>query len=172
MFRHLRLVDVGSIVGIGPQSRRIDSFVKSAFLVMNFPFNEIEFLYILCVRLPSKKADGNASGSYKYPRADRFQTRSNPQKNRVILSAWTELLNPSKIRKPRSTNPSNNSPISRNSNQNLQQSNPKSTDLTMADSTTQTTSSAIHDAAIHGLKVIFGLIFSCLQLTKLLKLKL
>ena len=76
-----------------------------------------------------QKADGNASGFYKYPRADGIQTRSNSQKNRVILSAWTKLLNPSTIQKPRSTNPSNNSPSSQNSNQSPQQANPKSTDL-------------------------------------------
>jgi len=29
----------------------------------------------------SQKADGNASGFHKYPRADEIQTRSNPQKN-------------------------------------------------------------------------------------------
>ena len=28
-----------------------------------------------------QKADGNASGFHKYPRADEIQTRSNPQKN-------------------------------------------------------------------------------------------
>ena len=80
-----------------------------------------------------QKADGNASGFYKYPRADGIQTRSNPQKNRVILSSWTELdelSNPSVIRKPSSTNSSKNSPSSQNSNQNPQQPNPKTTDLT------------------------------------------
>ena len=79
-----------------------------------------------------QKADGNASGFYKYPRADGIQTRSNPQKNRAILPAWTELdelSNSSVIRKPCSTNPSKNSPSSQNSNQSLQQSNPNSTDL-------------------------------------------
>ena len=79
-----------------------------------------------------QKADGNASGFYKYPRADRIQTRSNPQKNRVILPAWTELdelSNPSAIRKPSSTNSSKNSPTSQNSNQNPQQPNLKSMDL-------------------------------------------
>ena len=83
----------------------------------------------VCLLLLPQKADGNASGFYKYPRADEIQTKSNPQKNRVTLPPWTELLNPSIIRKPSSTNPSKNSPSSRNSNQSLQQSNPKSTDL-------------------------------------------
>ena len=82
-----------------------------------------------------QKADGNASGFHKYPRADEIQTRSNPHKSRISLPAWTELdelSNSSVIRKPSSTNPSKNSPSSRNSNQSLQQSNPKTTDLTHA----------------------------------------
>ena len=76
-----------------------------------------------------QKADGNASGFYKYPRAEEIQTRSNPHKSRVTLPPWTELLNPSIIRKPSSTNSSKNFPSTRNSNQNPKQSNPKSTDL-------------------------------------------
>ena len=78
-----------------------------------------------------QKADGNASGFYKYPRADEIQTRSNPHKSRISLPAWTELdelSNSSVIRKPSSTNPSKNSPSNQNSNQNLQQPNPKTTD--------------------------------------------
>ena len=79
-----------------------------------------------------QKADGNASGFHKYPRADKIQTRSNPHESRISLPAWNELdelSNPSAIRKPSSTNPSKNSPSNRNSNQNSQQSNPKTTDL-------------------------------------------
>ena len=79
-----------------------------------------------------QKADGNTSGFHKYPRADEIQTRSNPYKSRISLPAWTELDAPSNssvIRKSSSTNPSKNSPSSWNSNQSLQQSNPKSTDL-------------------------------------------
>ena len=47
---------------------------------MNFPFNEIEFPNFVSL-LTFQKADGNASGFHKYPRADEIQTRSNPQKN-------------------------------------------------------------------------------------------
>ena len=80
----------------------------------------------------SQKADGNVSGFYKYPRANEIQNRSNLHKNRVSLPTWTEpdeLSNSSAIRKPNSINSSKNSPSSRNSNQNPQQPNPKSTDL-------------------------------------------
>ena len=126
---------------------------------MNFSLMKSTPLNYVCLIFASPKADGNASGFHKYPRADKIQTRSNPHRNRVTPPTWNELLNPSTIRKPSFTNPSNNSPSSRNLNQNLQQSNPKSTDLTMADSTAQTTSSTVHDAEIHGLKVIYGLIF-------------
>ena len=129
---------------------------------MNFPLMKSSSFTFVCLCFTFQKADGNASGFHKYPRADEIQTRSNPHKSRISLPAWTELDEPSNssaIRKPSSTNPSKNYPGSRNSNQNLQQSNPKSTDLTMADSTAQTTSSAVHDAAIHGLKVIYSLIF-------------
>ena len=87
------------------------------------------FLQFRVYSLTSQKADGNASDFYKYPRVDEIQTRSNPHKSRISLPPWTELLNPSTIRKPSSTNPSKNSPSSRNSNQNPQQPNPKSTDL-------------------------------------------
>ena len=45
-----------------------------------------------------QKADGNASGFYKYPRADEIQTRSNPYKSRVSLPPWTELETNSQIR--------------------------------------------------------------------------
>ena len=87
----------------------------------------------VCMAFTFQKVDGNASSFYKYPRADEIQTRSNPQKSRVSLPPWTELknklLNPSIIRKPSSTNSSKNSPSTRNSNQNPQQPNPKSTDL-------------------------------------------
>ena len=99
---------------------------------MIFPFNGIEFPSITVYWCTFQKADGNASGFYKYPRADEIQTKSNPHKNRLSLPAWTELdelSNLSVIRKPSSTNSSKNSPSSRNSNQNPQQPNPKSTDL-------------------------------------------
>ena len=107
----------------------INSFVIIGFPCNELSINESNFPLILCVRFTFQKADGNASGFYKYPRADGIQTKSNPHQNRVLLPPWTELLNPSIIRKPSSTNLSKNSPNSRNSNQSLQQSNPKSTDL-------------------------------------------
>ena len=96
---------------------------------MNFPLMKSISLNYVCLIFTFPKADGNASGFYKYPRADEIQTRSNPHKSRISLPPWTELLNPSTIRKPSSTNPSKNSPSSRNSNQNPQQPYPKSTDL-------------------------------------------
>ena len=98
---------------------------------MNFPFNEIKSPLIPCAFVYFPKADGNASGFHKYPRADEIQTRSNPHK-RIILPVQTELDEPSNssaIRKPGSTNPSKNSSSSQNSNQSPQQTNPKSTDL-------------------------------------------
>ena len=131
---------------------------KIGFPCNELPFNEIEFLQFHVFLFTFQKADGNASGFYKYPRADGIQTKSNPHKSRVTLPPWTELLNPSIIRKPSSTNPSKNSPSTQNSNQNPQQRNPKSRIWTMADSAAQSTNSAIDDAAIYGLKVIFGLI--------------
>src|SRR6185436_8721268 len=102
VFIHLRLVDVGSIVGIGPQSRRIDSFVKSAFLVMNFPLMKSSSFTFVCLCFTFQKANGNASGFHKYPRADEIQTRSNPHKSRISLPARNELdelSNSSAIRK-------------------------------------------------------------------------
>ena len=99
---------------------------------MNFSFNEIEFLQFCVSSFTFQKADGNASGFHKYPRADEIQTRSNPHKSRISLPAWTELDEPSNssaIRKPNSTNLNKNSPSSRNSNQSPQQANPKPTDL-------------------------------------------
>ena len=90
------------------------------------------FFNFVCLHFTFQKADGNASGFHKYPRADEIQTRSNPHKSRISLPAWTELdelPNSSVIREPSSTNPSKNSLSSWNSNQNPQQSNPKSTDL-------------------------------------------
>ena len=97
---------------------------------MPFLLMKSDFLQFHVSSFTFQKADGNASGFYKYPRADEIQTRSNSQRIRVTLPTWDEPLNPSTIRKPSSTNPSNNSPSSQNSNQNPQQSNPKTTDLT------------------------------------------
>ena len=97
-----------------------------------FPLMKSSFLQFRVSSFTFQKADGNASGFHKYPRADEIQTRSNPHKSIISLPAWTkldELSNSSVVRKPNSTNPSKNSPSSRNSNQSLQQSNPKSTDL-------------------------------------------
>ena len=87
------------------------------------------FFFILFVRISPKKADGIASGFTNVQEPTEFKIGSNPHKSRISLPPWTELLNPSTIRKPSSTNPSKNSPSSRNSNQNPQQPNPKSTDL-------------------------------------------
>ena len=92
--------------------------------------NQLPFNFVCLITF--QKADGNASGFHKYPRADDIQTRSNPHKSRISLPAWTkldELSNPNAIRKLSSTNPSKNSPSSQNSNQSPQQANPKSTDL-------------------------------------------
>ena len=114
----------------------------------------------MCLHLFSKKPMATHQASINIQEPTKFKLEAT--RRRITLPVWTELDEPSNssvIRKPSSTNPSKNYPGSRNSNQNLQQSNPKSTDLTMADSTAQTTSSAVHDAAIHGLKVIYGLIF-------------
>ena len=41
--RYLRLVDVGSVVGVGSQSRRINSFVKIGFPCNELLINEINF---------------------------------------------------------------------------------------------------------------------------------
>ena len=54
---------------------------------MNFPFNEIEFLQFCVSSFTFPKADGNASGFHKYPRADEIQIRSNPHKSRISLPA-------------------------------------------------------------------------------------
>ena len=85
----------------------------------------------MCVRLLSQKADGNASGFYKYTRADGIQIKSNPHKSNtsILNETRNKLSNPSVIRKPSSTNSSKNSPSIRNSNQSPQQPNPKSADL-------------------------------------------
>ena len=56
------------------------------------------FLQFRVYPLTFQKADGNASGFYKYPRADEIQTRSNPHKNRALLPPWTELETSSQIR--------------------------------------------------------------------------
>ena len=48
------------------------------------------FLQFRVTPFTFQKADGNASGFYKYPRADEIQTRSNPHKSRVLLPPWTE----------------------------------------------------------------------------------
>ena len=127
---------------------------------MNLPFNEIEFPQLHVFVLPSIKPMVMHQASINIQEPTKFKLEAT--RTRIILPVWSKLDEPSNlsaIRKTNSTNPSKNPPGSRNSNQNLQQSNPKSTDLTMADSTAQTTSSAVHDAAILGLKVIYGLIF-------------
>ena len=127
---------------------------------MNFPFNEIEFPQFRVFVILPKKPMATHQASINIQEPTKFKLEAT--RRRIILPAWTELDEPSNssaIRKPSSTNLNKNSPSSQNSNQNLQQSNPKSRDLTMADSTAQTTSSTVHDAAIHGLKVIYGLIF-------------
>ena len=138
-------------------------------------FNEIEFPQFHMSSFISQKADGNASGFHKYPRADEIQTRSNPLKNN------TSSLNRTRRTLKFECNSKNQAlqirartlqaagiRIRAHSKQTLSQQI-----CTMADSATRTTSSTTDDTAICGLKVIFGpTLFNFLQLTKFLKLKL
>src|SRR6185312_2920662 len=72
-FRHLRLVDVGGIVGVESQSRRIDSFVKSAFLVMNFPLMKSSFFNFVCLRLLSQKMMATHQASINIQEPTKFK---------------------------------------------------------------------------------------------------
>ena len=103
------------------------------------------------IRLLSKKADGNASGFYKYPSADEIQTRSNPHKSRVFLPPWTRQT----LKSERNSKTQLYKFEQELSKHPEFESEPTAT---MVDSAAQTTSSAIDDAAICGLKVTFGLI--------------
>ena len=59
---------------------------------MNFPLMKSSSFTFVCLCFTFQKADGNASGFHKYPRADEIQTRSNPQKNNTSSlnrTRWT-----------------------------------------------------------------------------------
>ena len=121
-----------SIIGVGSQSRRIDSFVKSAFLVINFPLMKSNFFNFICLHLPSKKpmATHQASINIQEPtkfklevthtRVEyRFQLKPNSTNSRIRAQFKNQAL---QIR-------AKNSPSSRDPNQNPKQPNLKSIDL-------------------------------------------
>ena len=67
------------------KSRRIDSFVKSAFLVMNFPFNEIEFpQFRVFIYLP-KKPMATHQASINIQEPTKFKLEAT--RRRIILPA-------------------------------------------------------------------------------------